>query len=286
MPHLTEASRPASNRPVASSSRSALAPGLTTTADPAGPCEPPPAPSPARSPLTWDNLPQRYGRDLRIWARGRLRLRRLKPTRDRVEEIVQDTYCRLFRVDGHSLSYLNRLNEAQRREYLRKAVVSATVDRVRRELALKRGVHVTERLGVSAEQEIGDYRRPESTPETQAEARMTLAHLLAHLAGEHGLRRDGTSWSGAGAWKHRARARLARNLTIFYLAVACGWTSREIADSALVPLSASAVDSVVHRMRRRLRGSCCEMATLGAARLSAASPPRTPRACAPWDRTS
>ena len=160
-------------------------------------------------------------------------LRRLDQaaTPERVEDLVQDVYCRLlergvgsFRGDreGEVLTYLQRVCE------------SVVIDRLRGRSTAKRGgrtrfVELGDRDGAIADVVVDGGTSPE--------ARCLHREL-------RGLLLEGCRGLDRGPWRER-------NLAIFELAVLDGWTSREIAEGFDWGLQ----DRHLHRFRRSCEAS-------------------------------
>lgn len=217
-----------------------------TLAETSSPSTRPPAPSrrhrrpdpPVREPASWDRLVSRYRRRLAGVARRALARCGAPSSPDRVEDLVQEVWCRLLerggrpqelRGDGRTFAYLARTTR------------NLAIDRVRAARAVKRGRgwlrdegHRDDDEGPAVVETLRDRAAP--TPEDEL------------------LRRER---------RHRARAVLAslvkdrqrrhRDAGILELALLDGWTSRQISAALGGRLTASSIDSLVHRARRALR---------------------------------
>ncbi|MEO7794438.1 MAG: hypothetical protein ABIV06_06650 [Thermoanaerobaculia bacterium] len=175
-----------------------------------------------------------HGRLVSAVRRALLRLGNLGENEPRVEDLVQEIYCRLL-GEGARRRRFHGQSEAQLMTYLQRVAVSVVVDARREALAAKRwGGHrvawVDWRLVPAAG--VVDPFGPED-------------RLLA------GERRR--------AFLAICRQALGRKVTpsmvrIARLALLEGWTSREIAASPGATMGVAGVDSVIYRLRRNLAG--------------------------------
>lgn len=181
---------------------------------------------------TWTEFDRRFRSRLvagvvRALARGGQR-----PDAEWVGEMLQEVYCRLLEDRRSILRRFRGSTDGQAFAYLKRIAESVTVDRLRAEAAAKRG---GARLEADSDELLDD---------TVADLAMSPEAQL--------LRRD--------SWRHfwdqcrskvRSRHR-ARDLAILQLAVFEGWSSREIATALGGRLTVSSVDTILHRLRRRL----------------------------------
>jgi RNA polymerase sigma factor (sigma-70 family) len=172
----------------------------------------------------------------RIKARARRALLKLdlNPRAELVEDVVQETYCRLLDEGGRRISACRAASEGEVVNYLGQVVERVVIDQLRRQLSQKRGGNRVLRIDGEVERRCAARLvDPRGTPED---------HLLA-------AERRRLLFSG---WREIGREPAgARNLRILRLAFVEGRSSREIA-RALGKIAPSSVDSVVHRLRRRL----------------------------------
>jgi RNA polymerase sigma factor (sigma-70 family) len=160
-----------------------------------------------------------------LWRSGQ------RADRELVAELIQEAYCRMLVADRHVLRAFRGTTNGEAHTYLMRVAESATLDRLRSEAAAKRGAGLLI-VESEAEAERHDAPDPAASPEM----------LL--------VRRD--------LWRlfwERCQALVGsrdreRDLAILEQAVFQGWTSREIARQR--GLSASTIDTIVHRIRRRL----------------------------------
>jgi RNA polymerase sigma factor (sigma-70 family) len=154
------------------------------------------------------------------------------PRADQVEEVLQEVYCRL--LDRDALTACRAANEAQAVSYLFRVVESVVFDQLRLGRAAKRGGGWAARSMPSAEERrlLRSKVDPGGTPEDRLLAAEQRRLLFARW------RDIGNEMQGE------------RNLQILRLALIEGWSSREIGRTH--KLAPSSVDTVVHRLRRRL----------------------------------
>jgi len=182
------------------------------------------------SPGGWDELVRRFGGPLeRMAAEALWRIGRT-PERHRVEDLVQEVYCRLLAQNGGFDP--RRRGDPQVFAYLRRAVRSAAVDGVRAAGAAKR------RAGEQVEGAVAEPIDPAPDPEQRLLARDRRRRMLARCRAA----------AGRGP-------RAARDTRLLALTVIGGWTSREIAAASSGRVRSSTVDAAVCRMRRRLAAS-------------------------------
>lgn len=160
-----------------------------------------------------------------LWRAGQ------RADRELVAELIQESWCRMLVADRHVLRSFRGTKNGEAYNYLARIAESATLDRLRAEAAAKRGASL---LIVESESEAAarDAPDPAASPETRL-VRRDLWRLFWERCGALIGSRD-----------------TERDLAILEQAVFQGWTSREIARQR--GLSASTVDTIVHRIRRRL----------------------------------
>lgn len=162
-----------------------------------------------------------------------------RPDSECVGEMLQEVYCRLLENRRLVLRRFRGVSDAEAFAYLKRVAETSTVDRLRLEAAAKRGGTL---VGGGVE------------------------HLLDDAVADLGLspearvvRRD--SWRRF--WEEcrrnvRSRHR-ARDLAILQLAMFEGWSSREIAVAMDGRLTVSSIDTILHRLRRRLAARGLEL---------------------------
>lgn len=192
---------------------------------------PPENGAPAPQGCLWEDLLERFGPALRrrvVLALGRAGVP-LDP--DEVQEAVQESWCRLL---SRGSTFLHARSDAEIRRFLARVAESTVLDRWRGGAAAKRGGAAV-RLEVEAAVGATD---PGADPEERAIWSQRRRLFL-----------DRCRFHGSTAGKPLEER---RNAWILERALLHGWSSREIADAAGGRLSASAVDTIVHRVRHRL----------------------------------
>jgi DNA-directed RNA polymerase specialized sigma24 family protein len=155
---------------------------------------------------------------------------------DEVAELVQDVWCRaLERCRNRLPGIVRRGGEEQAFAYLACVARNLVVDRLRHQGAAKRGGTAQRRLARDDEQDPL-ARVPDDGP--SAEER-----LLAWEARRLFLAR---------CRPYVSRSRPRRDLAIVERALIDGWTSPQIAAELEGSVTASGIDSLLHRVRRGL----------------------------------
>jgi DNA-directed RNA polymerase specialized sigma24 family protein len=193
----------------------------------------------------WEEMLRRHHRRLTRRIRAALASYRIRPSRDMVDEVAQEVYCRLLAQSGRRLLHCRAECEEQVAAYLGRVAERVVISQIRIGSAAKRGGGF---LGLDWSRMGGLVKNlvdPSGTPEDRVLARERLAHLAA------ACRRAGVGAVG------RRDARILR------LALFDGWTSREISRHLGGRLTASSVDSRIHRLRRRFAGSGLDLPRRG-----------------------
>lgn len=189
----------------------------------------------------WEDLVQRYGELLRNQVCRTLRGAGVQPTRELVDERVQEVYCRLLTGGIHRLRQLRQWSEGQVVSYLSLTAQRVVLDEVRTVAALKRGRGVRI-CGAGRLTELADRAvDPRASPEEEA-LRRDLRRLL--------LTRCGALVDRNLCPEDRRRA-----LRILRRSFLEGWSCDEIVEAEGGRLAASTVHGLVYRMRHRLRKS-------------------------------
>jgi RNA polymerase sigma factor (sigma-70 family) len=189
---------------------------------------PPPCPPPAADdPRSWDALVRRYRRLLAGVARYAARHYRLRATPEEIEDLVQEVWCRLVQRWGPRLGLGG--GEGRLYTYLVRTTRNVVLDEVRARKAAKRGHGRRESSG-----DAWSRARRRVDPRPSPEERAMLRQ-----------------WRRTFRRRCRRVAR-RRDAAIVERVVFEGWTSRELAAALGTPLSPSAIDTLVHRVRRRL----------------------------------
>ena len=148
-------------------------------------------------------------------------------TPEEVEDLVQEIWCRLYQHWGERLGLVG--GEGRVYNYLVRTTRNAVRDALRTRQAAKRG---------------GDRRRSGSEAWSRARRRADPRPSPEERAMLRQWRR---------LFRRRCRRVTGRRGTaIVERVVLEGWTSRELAAFLGPPLSPSAIDTLVHRVRRRL----------------------------------
>lgn len=231
-PAVRATARPSVRRPP----RAARAPRTVVREDPSAPRSRTDCPNDLlsrcagdrRSPA-WRTLVADYGRYLEFGVRRALRRVDLSPEPALIEDLVQDAYCRLLEDGGRRLGTFRGTLPAELGAWLRRLAERTALDHLRAAAAWKRGGATTLVPHDLLEDDPSD---PSTCPLRRVEQRERLRHFVRRCkeipGGERGLR-------------------------ILGLVLAAGWTSRELARASGGSLSSSGIDSLVYRLRRRLR---------------------------------
>jgi RNA polymerase sigma factor (sigma-70 family) len=183
----------------------------------------------------WEQFVTRFDRRLAGAVRRALVSAGLRADRERVEETAQEVYCRLIEAGPRSRAF-GRRDDCEVVGYLRRVARSVVVDQLRGRRAAKRGGDRRRAVADDPEVDLAE-RIPDQAP--SPEERL-LTRERRHLFLDRCRRCTGSGENGR------------RNLRILELALLDGWSSREIAAAAGGGLRASSVDTLVHRLRRRL----------------------------------
>jgi RNA polymerase sigma factor (sigma-70 family) len=194
----------------------------------------------------WEDLVRRYGRLVHGQVRRSLKTAGVPAAPELVEERVQEVYCRLLVGGRGRLRLLRRWSEGQVVNYLSRVAQRVVLDELRTRAAAKRGGPA----GISfagCPRELADRAvDPRDTPEElamMAEGRRLILERCRRI-----------TQSMMASPMERGRC-----LRILRLAILEGWSSTEIARAHGGLLAASTVDSLVHRVRRRLSRSGLDM---------------------------
>ncbi|HEY0783919.1 MAG TPA: hypothetical protein VGE98_15790 [Thermoanaerobaculia bacterium] len=192
----------------------------------------------------WEQVVRRYGAAVErrvqtlVWRLG------LPPAADRVEDLMQEFYCRLFaggaerlalclaRSDGETFAYLGRIAE--------------------------RVVFDVLRAGTAAKRSPGRGMEVPWEAMVVERALGAAASPLERLLGGERLR-----LLLARCGRHAGRDDRRRNCRILRLALLGGFSSAEIARELGGGLAPSSIDSLVHRVKRRLEREGIVLAVRG-----------------------
>ena len=151
------------------------------------------------------------------------------------EELLQEVYCRLLEDQGRILRDCRGDTAPAVAAYLRRVAESVAVDRLRLLTAVKRGRHLQVRLRDADRRRWRDSFVAESPgPEARLLARERRHRAFARCRRLVGGRTPG------------------RDLSVLFLAYCRGLSSREIARRLGGGMTPARVDSLMHRVRRRL----------------------------------
>lgn len=191
--------------------------------------------------LQGDDLVRRYGSYLRravyraLQAAG-VRMRRGEP--EQVDELMQEVYCRIFAAEGRCLQRCRAGSAGQVAAFLARVAERVVFDHLRRGSAEKRGRAL---LAGWDEPEAEALRPVAVDPAVGPEERLLGEERRRQLFSCFALDRH-----------LPARPHRERDLRILHLALVEGWSSPEIAERFGGRLAPSSVDSLIHRLRRRL----------------------------------
>ncbi len=186
---------------------------------------------------TWERFRRRYERWLTVGVYRTLVRYEAKIGQDEQEDLVQEVYLRLLERNGKGLRRCRGEAEGAIVVYLGKVTESVVVDYLRSRSAAKRGRELEDQLGDELEPGLADrFADSRPSPEEQLLCRerrdLLLSRCWQSLIGQQTRQRD---------------------LAVLYLALFEGWTSREISRRIDGGMTPSAVDSLLHRVKRRLR---------------------------------
>jgi len=188
-----------------------------------------------RDPEAWREFVTRFGRRLAAAIRRAFRRAGLTPTREEVEDLRQEVYCRLLEREARPLRRCRGSSDRAVVAYLCKIAESVALDHLRASGAAKRGrdrrVEIRDEEGTDW---VARAEDPGPSPEDRLLARERKSLALSSFrqaAGKDSVRRD---------------------TGVFYLALVEGWSSREICRRLDGAMSPGGIDCLIHRMKRRL----------------------------------
>lgn len=200
----------------------------------------------------WEELVTRYGRHLRRGVCRALRRCGQPVRRERVDDLVQEAYCRLLEGSSRRLRTFRGAAPAELGAWLQRLAERTAIDCLRAETAAKRGRDL-----VVPEAAVGEGPPdPAGSPQRRIEQRERLRHF---------------------AHRCRALAPDERAVRILKLVLVGGWTSREVARASRGAFSSSRVDSMIHRLRRRLAAEGLPLADRSGRRSHRRSPRQSQR---------
>lgn len=180
----------------------------------------------------WNEFRRRYEARLMAGVRRGLRRTGFWNPPVEVEDMLQEVYCKLLDHGGRYLLRCRGDAEEAISAYLGRIAETVVIDRVRAEIAAKRGRDRT-------------VRYPDDRPgvETADCALGPEQQLLVRESSSVFLKR---------CWEVVGPRQAGRDVRVLYLACVEGWCSRDIARALGQGLTASSIDSLVHRARKRL----------------------------------
>lgn len=184
----------------------------------------------------WREFRRRF--EVRLIAGVKRGLRRtgLRRPPVEVEDLLQEVYCKLLDNGGRNLLRCRGDAEEAISAYLGRVAETVAIDRVRAEIAVKRGRgRVLSYSREGGPDVIADLADPEVGPEQRLLRRERCRLFLRRCREVVGPRTP------------------RRDLRVLYLAYVQGWSSREIAGCVGEGLTPSSIDSLVHRTRKRLQ---------------------------------
>ncbi|MEJ2086757.1 MAG: sigma-70 family RNA polymerase sigma factor, partial [Acidobacteriota bacterium] len=183
----------------------------------------------------WEQFIERFQNRLHAGVYRALARCELELNRQDREDLMQDVFCRLLDRRRRCLKLCRGREEASVGAYLGRVAENVVLDRVRSTSAVKRGRDRLVEL------------RPESVYDPVADAADRRSNPEARL-----LARE-REWTFLASFRQVVgRTTPERDWRVFYLAVFEGCSSREICTRMGGSLKPSTVDSLIHRMRRRL----------------------------------
>jgi len=194
--------------------------------------------------MDWGTVVSRHDGRLRSRVRRVLCRVGIRAYPELVDEVMQEIYCRLLEVGASRLRRCRGGSEPELIAYMLIIAERLILDRRRLALALKRsGLDTVRlgRLGRRTRRAVESLADPGPTPEEVALRRERQRLLLDRCRQLRGL--------GSGR----------RNAWVIRMAVLEGYSSQEISAAAGGRLAPATVDTLVHRIRRRLRGRGLEV---------------------------
>ncbi len=184
---------------------------------------------------TWGEFLARYRAPLAAGLRRGLHRAGTRPGGDEVEDLLQEVYCRLLDKEARSLARFRGCAEREVWSYLGRIAESVVLDRLRAEAAAKRGrARTVEPPEGERDGFVERAADPGLSPEDALLAKERRRLFLSRCRRAVGPKSPG------------------RDLRVLELALVEGWSSREICAGLGEGLRPSTVDSLVHRVKRRL----------------------------------
>ena len=183
----------------------------------------------------WEEFRRRFEPRLVQGVKRAFRWAGARPRADQIEDLVQESYCRLLEQDAAALKRCRSDSEVAIGVYLGRIAERVAIDHVRAAVAEKRGGGRVESLEALSALE-GDRACPttRSCAEERLLSRERLEGFLECCRRAAGRRRD-------------------RNIRVVRLALLEGLTSHEISQRLGNLLSPNGIDTLLHRVRLRLQ---------------------------------
>jgi RNA polymerase sigma factor (sigma-70 family) len=183
----------------------------------------------------WQEFVDRFGGRLMLGVVRAMRRYGARLSRDDREDLVQDVYCRLLQKRSRGLRSCRGKGEQQVAAYLARVAESVVVDKLRADAAAKRGrTLLIERIGERDAERSLRVAIADHSPEERLLAQERRRRFLVHCRAAVGRRKR------------------ERNLQILYLALLEGCSSKEICHRLGEGLTPTGVDSMMHRLRKKL----------------------------------
>jgi RNA polymerase sigma factor (sigma-70 family) len=190
----------------------------------------------------WEIFVDRFHRRIARYVAGACRFLAAhgEPRDERARDMVQDVYTRLVADDYRALRAWRGVNEASFVAYLATIVHTMACDELRRQRSKKRAaivISIDQPMSTDSASTIADCvpSPPETSPDRLLGDRIEEERLLAALA------------------KVCTGANGARNSLIFQLHVIEGLSAREIAALPALDTTTANVESIIRRIKERLR---------------------------------
>jgi RNA polymerase sigma-70 factor (ECF subfamily) len=184
----------------------------------------------------WAKFQERFQSRIFLYLLREIRSRNLpEGVKDIVSDLAQDVYVRLVQHDGRILRSFRGSTEFSAMAFLARVSVSVVSDYQRREAAIKRSVPV---ISLEEARKAMDEILQPGEAAFEADA---LASMLSWIDVDKVLQADSD--------QRNAR----RNLLIFKLHYMDGFTATEISKFPGFGLTKSGVDTILARLRKRLR---------------------------------
>ena len=186
-------------------------------------------------PELWDQFIDQFEDRLQAGVRRALARCDLRLAEQDREDLLQDVYCRLLERRRRCMRMCKGSEMASVGAYFGKVAENVVLDRLRSRSAVKRGRDLLVDPGpdsmLDPVAEAPDHRADPEQRLLARERQRAFLRLFRGLLGSESPQRD---------W------------TVFRMAVLEGWSSREICEQVGGTLKPSTVDSLIHRLRRRL----------------------------------